>query len=178
MRSGNSRRVKTENPTSSMADIAFLLLIFFLLTTTIFDDSGILVKLPPFEKETTIVPLPARNVFNVMVNKEGKLLVEGQIMEVTELRKATKQFISNPQQLSTLPSSPKKAVVSLQNDRGTRYDDYLSVYNELRAAYNELRDEKALREHGKEFRLLPPSEKKKIRNAIPLVISEAEPTEH
>ncbi len=163
----------------SMADIAFLLLIFFLVTTTIAEDQGILVQLPRWEStppEPT--PLNERNVLNVLVNGKNELLVEGELAFISNLRKHTKTFISNPSGSDKMPISPDKAIISLKNDRSTSYETYIGVYNELKAAYRELRDEESYRTHGKEFALLTKEDQKKIKNKIPLIISEAEPSDH
>ena len=161
----------------SMADIAFLLLFFFLVTTTILEDKGILVKLPPWSDEPPdITKLKTRNVFSVLVNASNQLLVRGEPMQVSDLRERTKEFISNPQHLDNLAETPANAIISLKNDRGTNYKTYLSVYNELQAAYNELRNETALKRYGKEYEYCTAEQRIKIRNEIPLVISEAEPT--
>jgi biopolymer transport protein ExbD len=162
----------------SMADIAFLLLIFFLVTTTIAEDKGILVKLPPWsEEEPDITKLKERNVFAVLVNAQNQLLVRGEPADIAQLRDRAKEFIANPRNRPDLAEKPTKAIISLKNDRGTEYKTYLEVYNELKGAYNELWDELSRREFG-----IPYSEdmafayKKAIREEIPFVLSEAEPT--
>lgn len=170
-------RMKNEINAGSMADIAFLLLIFFLVTTTIAEDKGVLVKLPPWSNEPPDpLKLKTRNVYSVLVNADNQLLVRGEPVNIDDLRNDTKQFIMNPQRLENMAESPTKAIISLKNDRGTEYATYLKVYNELKAAYNELRDEEAERKHGKKFEFLSSDQRKEIRNKIPLVISEAEPT--
>jgi len=161
----------------SMADIAFLLLIFFLVTTQITEDKGILVKLPPFEKEPPPKSqIPPRNLFNVFVNANNELLVEDELAQISDLRVRAKEFIANPQQLKSLPKSPRNAVISLQNDRSTNYKTYIGVYNELKGAYNELRDERSLKIYNKTFTELSKEQKKEIKKEIPMIISEAEPT--
>jgi biopolymer transport protein ExbD len=170
-------RMDNEINAGSMADIAFLLLIFFLVTTTMAEDSGILVKLPPWSDEPPdITRLKERNVFSVLVNASNQLLVRGEPTDINDLRERTKEFISNPQQRSDLAERPTKAIISLKNDRGTSYETYLMVYNELQAAYSELRNDAALKRYGKEYKTLSVTERKLIRNDIPLILSEAEPT--
>jgi biopolymer transport protein ExbD len=176
-RTKTRERFANEINAGSMADIAFLLLFFFLVTTTILEDKGILVKLPPWsEEEPDITKLKTRNVFSVLVNASNQLLVRGEPMSVSDLRNRTKEFISNPEKRDDLAESPANAIISLKNDRGTNYKTYLTVYNELQAAYNELRNETALKRYGKEYTYLTADQKTKIRNEIPLIISEAEPT--
>lgn len=170
-------RMKNEINAGSMADIAFLLLIFFLVTTTIVEDKGVLVKLPPWsDEEPDITKLKERNVFSVLVNANNDLLVRDQPVQIAKLKERAKEFIANPQRREDLAQSPTKAIISLKNDRGTKYGTYLKVYNELKAAYNELRNELAMKRYQKEYEFLTADQRKEVRNAIPLIISEAEPT--
>jgi biopolymer transport protein ExbD len=173
----SKHRMSNEINAGSMADIAFLLLIFFLVTTTIAEDKGVLVKLPPWSDEPPPeMKLNARNVYSVLVNAQNQLLVRGEVMEIGELKANTKVFILNPQQLPNMSESPTKALISIKNDRGTKYETYLEVYNELKAAYNELWEEAAMSRFGKNLEECTSAQQKEIRDAIPLVISEAEPT--
>jgi biopolymer transport protein ExbD len=170
-------RLSAEINAGSMADIAFLLLIFFLVTTTIAEDKGVLVKLPPWSSEPPeVAQMKTRNVYSVLVNADNQLLVRGNVVNINRLREDTKIFIRNPQRRDDMAENPKKAIISLKNDRGTKYGTYLKVYNELKAAYNELRNEEALKRFGKDFEFLEGNQQKAIRADIPLVISEAEPT--
>lgn len=170
-------RLSNEINAGSMADIAFLLLIFFLVTTTIDVDKGVLVKLPPWsEDEPDIQKLKTRNVYSVLVNAQNQLLVRGELADITELRENAKEFIRNPNKREDMAEAPNKAIISLKNDRGTKYKTYLEVYNELKAAYRELWDDEAKRKFGKEYDFLERAQQKKVRSEIPLVISEAEPT--
>ena len=162
----------------SMADIAFLLLIFFLVTTTIDVDKGVLVRLPRWSEEPPEnLKMKKRNVFSVLVNADNALLVRGELAKVDELRERTKEFIRNPNKQSDLAEEPDKAIISLRNDRGTEYSTYLEVYNELKAAYRELREDEAQRKYNKSYEFLPRDLKKEINAIIPLVLSEAEPTD-
>jgi len=176
-RKSSRDRMTNEINAGSMADIAFLLLIFFLVTTTIVEDKGLLVKLPPWSDEAPeITKLKTRNVFSVLVNASNELLVRGEQTRIEDLRTRAKEFIMNPQRREDLAESPKKAIISLKNDRGTQYETYFEVYNELQAAYNELRNEEALKRYGKEYDLCTNQQRLEIRNDIPLILSEAEPT--
>ena len=178
LKKGKSLRQTNEINAGSMADIAFLLLIFFLVTTTIAEDKGILVKLPPWsEDEPDITKLNKRNVYSVLVNKGNELLVRGEPMSPKDLRENTKEFIINPLKREDLAEKPTKAIISLKNDRGTNYKTYLEVYNELKAAYNTLWEKEAQQRFGKSYEALKDKNKKAIRNTIPLVISEAEPSD-
>ena len=174
---GKRERKAPEVNAGSMADIAFLLLIFFLVTTTIAVDKGVLVKLPPWSNEPPPeMKLNTRNVYSVLVNANNELLVRGEPKDIKNLREDTKIFIMNPRKLEDMAEKPTKAIISLKNDRGTKYETYLEVYNELKAAYNELREEESQKKHNKSYEFITRDQQKEIRNEIPLVISEAEPT--
>ncbi len=171
-------RMDNEINAGSMADIAFLLLIFFLVTTTIDVDKGITVKLPPWsEVPPETKKLRKRNVFSVLVNAQDQLLVRAELADITQLRERAKEFIANPQRREDLSTNPKNAIISLKNDRGTSYKQYLAVYNELKAAYNELWDDECRKLYGIPYSDdLPRAYKKAIKEKIPMVLSEAEPT--
>ena len=171
-------RLSNEINAGSMADIAFLLLIFFLVTTTIDVDKGITVKLPPWsEDEPDITKLNKRNVYSVLVNAQNQLLVRGEPADVDQLRENAKEFILNPQRREDLAEKPTKAIISLKNDRGTEYKTYLEVYNELKAAYSELWDDESQKLYGLPYSEdLPLAYRKEIKGKIPFVLSEAEPT--
>ncbi len=174
----NKSRLTNEINAGSMADIAFLLLIFFLVTTQIVEDKGIMVKLPPWsEDEPDITKLNKRNVFSVLVNAQNQLLVRGELEDISDLKERAKEFIANPKKREDLAEKPTRAIISLKNDRGTNYKTYLEVYNELKAAYNELWNEESRKLFGKDYSEdLPIHMQKEIRGKIPFVLSEAEPT--
>jgi biopolymer transport protein ExbD len=118
MASSSREKISTEINAGSMADIAFLLLIFFLVTTQIVEDKGILVKLPVWsEEEPEITKMNSRNVYSVLVNAQNQLLVRGEPMEIPNLKDNAKEFISNPSNKEDFAESPQKAIISLKNDR-------------------------------------------------------------
>ncbi len=125
----------------SMADIAFLLLIFFLVTTTIAQDRGLGVLLPPAQEDREPFPLNDRNVCVILVNSRDELLVEGEPMLVKNLRASLKEFIDNQGRDPLLSDSSQEAVVALKTDRGTQYQTYIQVLDEVKAAFHELRAE-------------------------------------
>lgn len=162
-----ARRATPEVNAGSMADIAFLLLIFFLVTTTIEKDKGIARQLPPIEPPTEKPPLiKQKNLFIVNVNRNDQLLVEESLMDLKDLRKAAIEFLDNGGAQAGSPEyceyckgkrspsssdNPEKAVISVQNDRLTSYSMYIAVQNELVAAYNFLRDRESQRLYGWNF---------------------------
>lgn len=173
----------------SMADIAFLLLIFFLVTTTMDADKGINRKLPPWDPDRPKDenPIKEKNIFTVLINSNNQLLVEDEYMQLSGVRQAAIDFIINngdgscdfcEQGLRSPNSSdnPSKAVVSLQNDRGTSYDMYIKVQNELVAAYEDIRNQYSMKRYGKKYTDLPDADLiEEIKTKIPQNISEAEP---
>lgn len=156
-----AKRASPEVNAGSMADIAFLLLIFFLVTTTIETDSGINRKLPPMEESDEDVIIKQKNIFTVLLNGKDQLLVEDEIMELKDLRAAAIEFLDNGGDRSCeycqgnknpkSSDNPDKAIVSLKNERETSYKIYIAVQNELVAAYNTLRDKRAQSLYGKTF---------------------------
>lgn len=172
-----------------MADISFLLLIFFLVTTTMDVDSGIVRRLPPMPDPNVKPPdIKERNIFNVLVNKSDRLFVDGKWGDIRTLRQDAKEFLSNPQNREDLPEKKlenikylgeypvSKGVISLKNDRGTSYNMYIQVQNELTAAINELRDQLSKQKFGVKFSDLENKDYiEAIQKAIPVSISEAEP---
>lgn len=142
------------------------------------DDKGISVKLPPWsEEEPDITKLKARNILKITVDAQNKIYVNGKETKVEELTARAKVFIANPEGHPDLAESPRKAIVSLKNERGTNYKEYLAAYNALKAAYHELWDELSQRKYGIPYSDdMPYDQKRAIREEIPFVLSEAEPT--
>ena len=156
-----ARRATPEVNAGSMADIAFLLLIFFLVTTTIETDTGINRKLPPIEDNEEDVIIKQKNIFTVLLNGKDQLLVEDELMELKDIRKAAVEFLDNGgdgtcnycrgKKDPASSDNPDKAIISLKNERETSYKMYISVQNELVAAYNELRNKRAQALYGQSF---------------------------
>ena len=136
-----ARRSTPEINASSMADIAFLLLIFFLMVTKVGGDEAMDLILPPKDDDRAEVKLKPRNVFLVQINSADKLLVEKKRFDLVDLRRETLLFLDNKGSLDYYSESPTAAVVALKADRGTSYKVFLEVLNELKAAYHELRAE-------------------------------------
>ena len=172
--------------TTSSADIAFLLLIFFLVSTTMDVDKGLDRRLPPMPDENQKqqdVKVNRRNIVVVRINAQDRILAGGTPMDVTQVKDKIKEFILNPTNSESLPENIEgfgqyavsKGVVSLQNDRGTSYNAYLKVQNEIVRAFNEIRDEFAMQNFGSKYADLDEEKMKIVRTAIPQSISEAEP---
>lgn len=170
----------------SMADIAFLLLIFFLVSTTIQSEKGLAILLPPWRPEKETKELEDRNVFKILINYKDELLVEDEPYDIKNLKKDVKAFLSNNGKKPDLSDSPDDAVVSIKTDRGTSYKIYISVLDKVKAAYYELRANEIGIAVSKYMELEEAKTKnltleerkmlKKAKDAYPLQISEAEPT--
>ena len=177
---------------SSMADISFLLLIFFLVTTSMDVNQGLARRLPapvPPDAKVEDTDINKRNLFVVKINWENRLLVQGQELDVRQLRAKAKEFIVNANDDANMPKLfeedfgqpfgtlkyTKEHVISVQNDAETQYQAYLEVQNELVAAYNELREECAQKYFLKSYTDLDEEWQKKIQKIYPQKISEAEP---
>ncbi|MDA8871873.1 biopolymer transporter ExbD [Flavobacteriaceae bacterium] len=153
-----AKRAAPEVNAGSMADIAFLLLIFFLVTTTIETDSGLNRKLPPMEDQVDPPIIRQKNIFTVVVNKNDQLLVEEELTDIKDLRSLAVAFLDNGggvgdeacdycqgERDESSSDNPDKAIISLKNNRETSYKVYIAIQNELVAAYNDLRNREFLR---------------------------------
>jgi len=181
-----ARRPSGEFSAASMADIAFLLLIFFLVATTMDIDTGMYRVLPPQSNQSP-PEIKERNVWVVLVNSNDQLMVEREKMNLSLLRKKTKEFILNPQNKENLPEKRvetiepfgeieiSKGIISIKNDRATSYGMFIKVMNELIAAGNEVKDEFSIKHFGKNYNNLPKHLKAAVKDAVPTVISESEP---
>ena len=177
---------------SSMADISFLLLIFFLVTTSMDVNQGLARRLPapiPPDQKVEDTDINKRNLLVVKINSANQLMVQGQLMDVKQLREKAKEFIKNENDDAYFPKLyeedfgepigvlkyTKEHVISVQNDVDTRYQSYLDVQNELVAAYNELRDECSRKYFHKGYNELDEDQQKQVQKVYPQKISEAEP---
>jgi len=138
-------RKQREDPqinSSSMADIAFLLLIFFLVTTTIANDRGLSLQLPPDpdDIEQTDIKIPERNLFKIQINSADKMLVEGDPFTASteELRRQIREFVTNNGKDPESSDSWKDAIVSLKTDRGTTQEKFIEVLDAIQGAYYDL----------------------------------------
>lgn len=176
--------------TSSMSDISFLLLAFFLLVSNINTDQGIARRLPPPLPPNQDKPpeVKERNIFVVKINSKDRILFNGEVGDIRDLKDRAKEFLGNPNDDPNLPEKIameipllgmmdiSKGIISLQNDRGTSYDMYIAVQNELTAAINEMRDELSMEKFSRKYADLNDTQVEAIDQAIPIAISEAEPT--
>lgn len=168
-----ARRETPEINAGSMADIAFLLLIFFLVTTTMNVDSGISKKLSEKPPPDYVPPvIKQKNIFEVNINRNNELFVEGEVMDIKDLKEAAIKFIDNGggvgkpgedgtpgspcdyckgERSDSSSDHPNKAIISVQSDRGTEYGTYIEVQNELLKAYTVLRNRLSQERYGMLF---------------------------
>jgi biopolymer transport protein ExbD len=178
------KRARPEINAGSMADIAFLLLIFFLVTTTMDADKGIQRKLPQWNPDITSAVTHQRNVLTILVNSNDKLLIEDEYASLEDVKESSIRFLDNNHNgsctycqgkgHSNSSDAPSKAVISIQNDRNTSYKLYVAVQNEVTAAYNTLREREAQKLFGQEMGDLNAQQKKIVISRFPMKISEAE----
>ena len=176
---------------SSSADIAFMLLIFFLITTSMDTDRGLARRLPPpvpKEQKDQDVDIKKRNLLVVLINSNNQILCGDQYVDIKQLKDLVKEFVQNPFNDEHKPEKveedvpffgkvmiTKNHIISLQNDRGTEYQAYIDVQNELARAYNELRNEISKEKFGKLFEALTEEQQDAVIKIYPQKISEAEP---
>jgi biopolymer transport protein ExbD len=161
------QRVEAEIPSASMADIAFELMIFFLVATTFDVDTGIGLVLPPAAETTEQVKVKQSDIAKLLVNAAGEVLLDGELITIPQISETIKNKIKqNP-----------KLIVSIKTDRETNYSRYIEVLDELKLAYNDLREEYSLRTYGKSFKDLNRDQQEEVKKAIPIRISIAEPEE-
>ncbi len=187
----SDRDDEAEIPTAGMADVAFLLLIFFLLVTTINVDTGIGMTLPPVLEDEEPPPVKDRNLFKILVNEQGKLLVEEERAQIGQLRKRVKNHVTNFGEDPDLAESPDDAVISIKTDAKTPYNTYIEVLDEVWMAYREIWNgiartgqtiqgdqvglEQTYDDYLEYYNSLEPGEENKIREAFGAQISIAEP---
>lgn len=175
---------------SSTADIAFLLLCYFLMTTTMDQDMGLQRRLPPMPDKNQKVEdqkVNKRNIIIVKINSADRLFAGNEPIDVSQLRERIVEFLTNPNNDPNLPErvetdiegfgkyNVSKGVISLQNDRGTSYQAYIAVQNELVGAINDIREQFSMVNYGKKYANLNEDQQAIVRKAVPQFISEAEP---
>lgn len=154
-----NHRSPQEVNAGSMADIAFLLLIFFLVTTSIENDAGLNRIMPP-DDNNAIVDIKERNLFEISINDADLIMAEGDIINPNNLKEKVIAFIDNGGQrmqmegycdyckgegLVNSSENPDKAIISIKTQRNTSYPVYVEVQNEVISAYNALRNRESLR---------------------------------
>ena len=158
-------------PTSSMADIAFLLLLFFLVATVIDVDTGIGLTLPEYVQDPNTVEVPKDRMAAVLINANGDVLIDGKPVSVFQIKDNLKPRIISKIEL---PKN-KKLIVSVKTDRNTKYNTYIQALDQIKQAYFETRDEYSNQNYGRKYDDLPETEQDVVKDKIPIIISLAEP---
>jgi biopolymer transport protein ExbD len=160
-------------PSSSMADIAFLLLIFFLVATVIDVDTGIGLTLPEYipPEEIEEVKVDPDRMAAVLINESGDVLLDGKPISLFQIKNTLKPRIISKIELP----KKKKLIVSLKTDRKTAYNAYISALDQIKMAFFEVRDEYSNSRFGMKYSELSEESQKEVKNAIPIIISLAEP---
>ena len=161
------KKPPVEIPTSSMADISFLLLLFFLVTTTIDVDTGIDLVLPPWIENAEQVAVKSDNIANLLVNEVGDVLLDEKIIGVPQIKGEI---------IARIKANPK-LIISYKTVRDTPYKIYLDVMDQLKMAYASLREEYAREKYGISLEEATEQQIQEIREAIPQRISLAEPAQ-
>ena len=187
------RRKKREIPqvnTSASADIAFLLLVFFLITSSMGAEKGIFRRLSPKTSENAPKEkkeIQKRDLLVIEIDSDNQLYCSDIAFDITDLKEIATDFISNPLNDDSLPEKQEKEiallgkiqvtanhVISLQISRDASYDAYISVQNELSAAYNHLRNDLSQKRFGKVFAALDVEQQLSVREVYPQRITESE----
>ncbi|MBI9072298.1 MAG: biopolymer transporter ExbD [Melioribacteraceae bacterium] len=155
----------------SMADITFLLLLFFLVTTTIDVDTGIGMTLPEYQEDVEVAPISKDRMAAIMVNEAGQVLLGGEIIAIPQIKDNLKERIKSK---LDLPAN-KKLIVSIKAERTTNYNMYIQTLDQVKGAYQEMKDELSRGIYGKEYRELSPDEQGPIKDKVRETISIAEP---
>ncbi|UII24503.1 biopolymer transporter ExbD [Fulvivirga maritima] len=173
-------KTPTQANAGSMADIAFLLLIFFMITTTIASDKGLTIQLPPDIDDQPVQKMHERNIFKILINSQDQLMIEGERRnDATGLKEELKEFIMNNGQHKDLSDNPKAAVVSIKTNRATSQQMFITILDAAKAAYYEIYAQRA-GITAEEYRKLSNTNEemmvmRKAADGIPMNISIAEP---
>ncbi len=162
---------QAEIPTSSMADIAFLLLLFFLVATVIDVDTGIGLTLPEYQKDINNVKVPKDRMAAVLINANGDVLLDNNPISIFQMKDVLKKRIISKIELP----SDQKLIVSVKTDRKTEYNTYVQALDQIKQAYFEVRDEYSQSKYGKKLSDLPNDQAKEVKDKVPIIISLAEP---
>jgi biopolymer transport protein ExbD len=162
-----------EIPTASQADLAFLLLLFFLVSTVIDVDTGLGLTLPEYvpPEEQIEVKIDPNRMASVLVNENGDVLIDGNVVPVYQIKDLLKARIAAKNEA---PKN-KKMIVSLKTDRKTVYNIYIAALDQIKLAFFEVRDEYSNAKFGKKYADLDEEKQGIVKEAVPIIISLAEP---
>lgn len=178
------RKVHHEINAGSMADIAFLMLVFFLLTSTLDRNYAFNRTLPAEDKKEQPQEANKRNILSLSLNATGDLAINGKTSEVGALKDAIKTFILNPANDASLSEKVEKpvkqlgkvpvsaGVVEIKTDDNTTYAAYIRVNDQVNKAFAEMKDQFALKRFGAAYGLLDDFRRQIVDECVPVSISE------
>lgn len=158
-------------PSGSMADISFLLLLFFIVSSTIDVDTGIGMTLPEFNPDVDVAPISKERMATLLVNENGQVLLGGKVIAIPQIKANLTERIESK---INLPKN-KKLIVSIKTDRKTNYNLYIQTLDQVKGAYFEVREIYAKSKYGKKTIDLDEEQMNDVKEAIPIIISIAEP---
>jgi biopolymer transport protein ExbD len=173
------KKKELEINAGSMADIAFLLLVFFLMTSSMSSEKGLSTILPAKNQDSVSTHVPKRAVLNITVNSDDQLLIENEVYtDESVLKDLVIAHILNEDNDLNRPAAPDQAIIAIQNDRSTTYLRYIGIYDQIKTAYQQIWDEKTPEMfEGKTYKELTSLELEILKDQYPVVISESEPTD-
>ena len=170
MKQHRTTRRPQELSQGTMADVAFLLLIFFFIATQIFDEKGLPMELPPYEANTrNATGLPD---IRILINAEDAILVNGREASPGDLQTTLEEAAGRSSYLET--GRYEKPTIELEFSAAATYRRYLHVYNTILLVFGALWDDAAQREYGARYDALGPVEKNRIRETYGFKMSEKE----
>ena len=161
------RQVPSLNTTST-ADISFMLLILFLVTSSMDIDKGLTRQLPPLTPEEQRVEqtdVDERNVLRLQITADGQLICNDEPLPASQLRARVEEFVG-------VTSDRLQHIIQLETDRAASYEAYFDVQNEIVAAYNALRNQRARQRYGHSLTECTPEQKTQLRDYYPQRIAE------
>ncbi len=170
-----STRPAGEFNAASMADIAFLLVLFFLMTSTILDKKGLFVGLPEEDADTSAhVAVEARNVFNISLDSGDVLRIQDTIAHIASVQQRLISFVLNSEGQLMYASAPDKAVVNFRFHPNVSFQSYLEVLDHIKMASKKCREEYARKLYNRPLDSLPYSQQQQVISELPLPIYESD----
>jgi len=161
-------RKKPPLQVGSMADIAFLLLIFFLVTATVQTEAGLNITLPRYEEDPKPTNWNEKNVLSIELNALDELQVEQEAMSTKLLTQKVEDFVFNE------VTNPKKAIVSITTNSGSTYKQYIGVLDAVKAGYQAVWNRVAIQKYNMRYQDLPSKQQQEVFDTFPLVVAETE----
>ena len=158
----------------SMADIAFIMLIFFIVSTTIASDKGVKVLLPKWDPNPVVEQeISDRNVLAVDILQDGSLSVENNYLDYKELTKESLKHLNNNGRNPLYADNYDEAIINIRTHPEAPYSAYLEAYSNVKKAFEDLRNTYSVQTYGKPYETLDDKKAKEVRDKYKLKIAEA-----